>query len=149
VRELVTGIEIAAPPAAVWTVLTDFASYPSWNPFIREIEGPLREGGRLRVRLQPPGGRAMSFRPVLQAVDPERELRWLGRVVLPGVFDGEHRFTMTSSGPDRVRFEQAERFSGVLVPVLGRALARTKGGFEAMNQALKGRAEGGEVAAPG
>ena len=139
--ELATEIEIAAPPAAVWAVLTDFASYPSWNPFIREIDGPLHEGGRLRVRLQPPGGRARTVRPVLQVVDPERELRWLGRIVLPGVFDGEHRFTTTPSGPDRVRFEQAERFSGALVPVLSRALPRTRAGFEAMNQALKGRVE--------
>ena len=140
-RELVTHVEVAAPPAVVWAVLTDFASYPSWNPFIREIEGPVHERGRLRVRLEPPGGRAMTFRPVVRAVEPERELRWLGHVGLPGLFDGEHRFTITPVGPDLVRFEQAERFSGVLVPLLARALVRTRAGFEAMNQALKGRVE--------
>jgi hypothetical protein len=141
-EELATETEIAASAAAVWSILTDFPAHPSWNPFIREIEGELREGARLRVRLQPPSGRAMTFTPVAKTVTPERELRWLGRLVLPGVFDGEHRFTITALEPNRVQFEQAERFSGMLVPLLRRGLARTKAGFEAMNEALKRRAEG-------
>ena len=32
-------------------VVTDFAAYPEWNPFIRRISGDLREGTRLEVRI--------------------------------------------------------------------------------------------------
>ena len=35
VKELHSEIEINAPVERVWEVLTDFASYPRWNPFIR------------------------------------------------------------------------------------------------------------------
>ena len=49
-RELHTEIEIAAPPERVWAVLTDFGSYPEWNPFIRQISGHPAVGSHLDVR---------------------------------------------------------------------------------------------------
>ncbi len=141
-RELRTEIEIAAPAGRVWQVLIDFAAYPRWNPFIREAEGVLAVGARLRVRIQPPGGRTMTFRPRVLAVVPGRELRWLGRVGMPGLFDGEHVFTIESVGAGRVRLVHREIFTGLLVPVLvGWLEAGTRRGFEAMNAALRARAE--------
>jgi hypothetical protein len=125
----------------VWEVLTDFPAYPGWNPFIRSVEGEPTPGAELRVRIQPPGGREMSFKPTVLAAEPGRELRWLGRFLLPGVLDGEHSFRIEPIGDGRVRFVQAERFSGVLVRFLGSTLERTQRGFEEMNEALKGRAE--------
>ncbi|MER3407514.1 MAG: SRPBCC domain-containing protein, partial [Nitrososphaera sp.] len=38
-KEVRTEIEIAAGPQRVWQVITDFARYPEWNPFIRRVEG--------------------------------------------------------------------------------------------------------------
>ena len=115
-KELHTDIEIEAGPARVWEILTDFASYPDWNPFIRSIEGEPREGARLEARIEPPGGRAMTFKPTVLTATPERELRWLGRLVAPRVFDGEHRFEIHENEPGRVTFVQHEEFRGVLVP---------------------------------
>ena len=140
-QELHTDIEIEATPARVWEILTDFASYPDWNPFIRSIEGEPQEGATLETRIEPPGGRAMTFKPTVLAAKPERELRWLGRLVAPKVFDGEHRFELEPVGEGRTRFTQAERFSGALVPLFGKGLERTRQGFVAMNEALKQRAE--------
>jgi hypothetical protein len=114
---------------------------PDWNPFIRLIDGAPTRGSQLRVRIEPPGARATTFKPTLVAVEPNRELRWLGRLLLPGVFDGEHRFTLDRAGEGRTRFVQSETFKGVLVPLLGRALGSTGRGFEQMNQALKARVE--------
>ena len=88
------------------------------------------------------GGAAMTFRPTVLVVEPERELRWLGHLLVPGLFDGEHQFEIHSLGPGRVRFVQQERFTGVLVPLFARNLdAHTLPGFNAMNAALKARAE--------
>ena len=134
-------IEIDAAPEAVWRELADTGAYAEWNPFIRSIEGELQEGARLRVEITPPGGRPMTFRPTVRAARPGRELRWLGHLLVTGLFDGEHSFEIEPLGTGRSRFTQAERFSGVLVRPFGSTLAKTERGFEAMNRALKARVE--------
>jgi hypothetical protein len=140
-QELHSEIEIDAPPERVWLVLTDFAAYPEWNPFIHRISGKLEEGARLEVRITPPGARAMTFKPTLQAVEPHRQLRWLGRLLLPGLFDGEHSLRLEPLSGGGSRFIQSERFTGLLVPLVSGTLAKTESGFEQMNTALKARVE--------
>lgn len=140
--QLHTEIEIAATPERVWSVLTDFPGYPEWNPFIVSINGVVKHGAKLQVRIQPSGGRAMTFRPRLVAVEPGKELRWLGHFLFPNLFDGEHRFAIEPITDGRVRFTQSERFSGLLLPLFKKSLAQnTKSGFEAMNRAIKAHAE--------
>ena len=140
-KELKETIGIDASADRVWGVLTDFDAYPDWNPFIRRISGKPEKGGRLEVRIEPPGGRAMTFKPTVREAEPGRELRWLGRLLVPGIFDGEHSFRIEPVGDSRVRFVQAERFTGALVPLLGKGLGRTQRGFADMNEALKRRVE--------
>jgi len=141
-KQLHTEIEIDASAEQVWELLTDFASYPEWNPFIRSIGGRPAPGERLQARLEPPGGRAMTFKPEVLMAEPNRELRWLGHLLVPGLFDGEHSFTIQPLEDNRVRFVQRETFKGLLVPLFARSLeSNTQRGFEAMNHALKERAE--------
>ena len=142
VREVRTETVIDAPPEVVWRVLTEFASYPDWNPFIRSIEGKPWVGTRLSVEIQPPGKRSMRFRPRVLRVAKDRELRWIGRLLIAGLFDGEHRFTIIPEDGGS-RFVQAEVFTGLLVPVvdLTDTLRATHLGFLLMNRALKERAE--------
>jgi hypothetical protein len=136
-KQISSETEIATTPEQVWSVLTDFGAYPQWNPFIRSITGEARVGQTLDVRIN-----RMRFRPKVLHVVPGRELRWLGHLLVPGLFDGEHRFEIERLAPDRVLFRQSERFTGLLAPLLwplmGKSTAR---GFDAMNQALKQRAE--------
>jgi hypothetical protein len=104
VKELHSEIQIDVPAKRVWELLTDFASYPQWNPFIRNISGQPATGERLRVRLVPPGGRGMTFKPRVLNAEPNREFRWLGHLLVPGLFDGEHSFTIQPLDENRVRF---------------------------------------------
>lgn len=141
-KEIHTEIEINAPAEKVWKVLTDFAAYPEWNPFVRRGEVEVRVGARLHLYIQPSGGKGMSFRPTVLVADPNRELRWLGHLWVPGLFDGEHSFLIEPLGEGRVRFVQRERFGGLLLPLLSTMLdGDTRRGFEEMNQALKLRSE--------
>lgn len=142
-REISQAIEIDASPAVVWATLTDVVEFPRWNPFMLKVDGQLRPAARLAVTIQPPGRRASTFRPTVLAVEPERELRWLGRFVIPGLFDGEHSFRLEVIDGG-TRLTQAERFSGALVALFGRALDSTETGFQQMNAALKARAENTE-----
>jgi hypothetical protein len=100
---------------------------------------------QLRVRMRPPGGVAMTFRPKVLKAERERELRWLGTLGPRGLFDGEHSFRIVPLGEVRVRFLQTERFTGLLVsPLMLLIRNSTLRGFEAMNRALKLRAEAAE-----
>ena len=101
-KELRTAVEIDATPARVWEILTDFEAYPDWNPFIRRITGEPELGARLEVRIEPPGGRGMTFKPTVLELEPERVLRWLGRVLVPGILDGEHELRLEPAIDNRV-----------------------------------------------
>ncbi len=135
-------IEINAPADTVWAILTDLGQFAAWNPFMPEAEGEIREGARLKVRIAPPGGKAMTFKPTVTRVEPEREFRWLGHLLLPGLFDGEHIYEIAPLAEGGVRFVQWEEFRGVLAPLLWKSIeTNTRQGFEAMKAALKKRAE--------
>ncbi|MHB8771755.1 MAG: SRPBCC family protein [Syntrophales bacterium] len=141
-HKLETQIEIAAPVERVWSLLIDFAAHSRWNPFVRSIEGIPEVGQSLKVFIQPPGSKGMQFRPTVLVVEPNRELRWKGKLFLPGLFDGEHYFRLESKPGGGLTFRQGEMFSGILVPLVRRSLdSATKQGFVAMNEALKREAE--------
>lgn len=141
-HEIARSIEISATPGAIWHELMDTAAYGTWNPFIHRLQGDLREGEQLEVEIQPPGGRSMVFKPTVLEVEPQRRLRWLGHLLVPGLLDGEHSFRLETVASGRVRLTQAERFSGFFVRPLRNTLEKTARGFDEMNIALKRRAEG-------
>jgi hypothetical protein len=141
-KELYTEIAIEASCERVWQILTDFASFTQWNPFIRQISGELQEDKQLKVCIQPSGGDRITFRPRVIKVQPKCELRWRGHFLIPGLFDGEHIFKLEPLDKNRVRFSQREIFKGLLVSLLSKKLdTETKRGFEEMNFALKAQAE--------
>jgi hypothetical protein len=143
-EQLRTEIEIDARPAAVWAVLVDLERHAEWNPFLVQASGEVREGERLRVRLSPPGGRAITMRPRVTVADEARTFEWLGHLGVRGLFDGRHRFDLEPLGDGRTRLVQSETFTGLLVPLLARFLeAKTRAGFVAMNEALRARVEVG------
>ena len=142
-EELRTEQDMAAPPDEVWEVLTGFDKFAEWNPFIVSIEGDPAVGSRLKVRLEPPGGRGATLRPVVTASAPGKAFAWRGKLAMRGVFDAEHRFELAARPGGGTHFVQSEHFSGVLVPLLRRSLrTHTRAGFEAMNRAMQTHVEG-------
>ncbi len=140
-KQIETEILIHSDPDQVWKILTDFEKYPEWNPFITSIKGEKKVGETLEVRIQPPGSKGMTFRPELLKFNIRKEFRWKGQLFLPGVFDGEHYFVLEQKGENQTLFTQGELFSGFLVGILGGMLAKTKEGFQLMNEAIKSRSE--------
>ena len=141
-RELKTQIDIGAPPAAVWSILTDFPSFPDWNPFVTSLQGNLKLGEQLEARIEPPGGKAMTFKPKIVEHEPGKRFVWLGHLIIPGIFSGRHGFELKPLLDGGTRFYQWEVFSGILVPRMWDTLdTRTRVGFEEMNKALRDRAE--------
>ena len=140
-RVIRTETEIDAPPAAVWAVLTDFAAYPEWNPFITEASGTLAVGEVLTLHMVPGEGRAQTFTPEVRAVRENAELVWLGALRWSWLFSAEHRFTLSEVG-GATRLVHSEVFRGVLVGLLRSMIDQTERDFRAHNAALKDRVEG-------
>ena len=121
-------------------MLTDFASYPDWNTFIRKVEGEPVEGTKLRIHITTPAGVNREYSPKVTKVVAERELRWLGK--MPGLLSGEHIFAIEPAGDQRAHLVHREMFGGLLTSFFGSSLDNDiKNGFEEMNKALKKRAE--------
>jgi len=141
-RTIRSAIEIRAPAEVVWAVLTDFGSYPEWNPLVRRLHGRPRVGKRVTILSQPPGARAIAFAPLVVAWSPPTELRWRATLITRLLFSGEHGFRLEPIDDGRVRFVQDETLTGALIPLYSRfRLAQTRLGFEEMNQRLRDRAE--------
>jgi len=140
-HELHTEIDIDATPEVVWQVLTDLDRYSDWNPFITSSVGKPELGNKLVNRMAPPGGMAITFKPQVTVVEDGKSFEWLGKIGFSGVFDGRHRFDVEAS-PTGTKFIQSESLDGMLVRFMRKSLdTTTKSGFEAMNVALKARAE--------
>lgn len=139
-KEIRTEIGINASPQRVWEVLTDFALYPDWNPFIRKIRGKAEEGEKLSIHITTPSGANRNYSPKVIKVVAEQELRWLGK--MPGLLSGEHIFSIERASDNSVHLVHREVFGGLLTSFFGSSLDNdVKKGFEEMNLALKKRAE--------
>lgn len=140
-RTLHTEIGILAPAERVWAIVIDTDRWAEWNPFAR-ASGRFAVGEQVSVTLSPPGKSSMTIKPTVVRLDAGRELRWLGHLGVRGIFDGEHGFRVVPEDVGRCRFEHFETFTGILsTPVMWMVGDATRRGFEAMNRALKQRAE--------
>jgi len=139
---LYTSIVINASPDEVWKALTDFASYPDWNPFIRSIKGTPAPGNTVQVTLQPPNSKPILMKPRVLAFEEQKELRWVGSLGVPYIFDGEHVFRLQENTDGSTTLHHFERFRGILIPFLTTLIDKTtREGFTLMNFALKQLAE--------
>jgi hypothetical protein len=137
---------IQAPAERIWEILMDFEQYPEWNPCITNIAGRSTPGERLRATLQLEGRKSMGFKPKVKVNTPHREFRWLGHLIVPGLFDGEHIFRLEPADQNGIKFIQREEFRGILASAFLKSIGETtRSGFDAMNQALKQRAESDSV----
>lgn len=133
---------ILASAEKIWDILLDFDRYQEWNPFIKSLSGRPETGERLKATLQLEDRKPMVFKPKVMAHAPQKEFRWLGHLIIPGLFDGEHMFLLEPIAQGQVKFIQRENFKGMMANLFLKKIGpSTQTGFEAMNQALKQRAE--------
>jgi hypothetical protein len=139
---VITTVDIDAPKQLVWDVLTDFAAYQEWNPYMK-IEGTAQVGTKLTVHMGASGPRGMAFKPTVLAATPDDGLRWLGKLGFGGIVDGEHFFILDGVADGTTHVTHGERYSGALV-ALSKPLfskERSQAGYERFNRVLKQRAE--------
>jgi len=150
-KEIRTTADIHATPQRVWEVLSDLNAYKDWNPYITRAEGGLEVGSTLTLRIAPPGGEALTVQPVVLEAEAPRELRWLWPKGFSGIYDTEQCFSVVPKGENRTHVIHRITCTGLALSLPGLAAATTarletnfREGLEAMNRALKARAQGGQ-----
>ncbi len=137
-KEIKTEILINASPEKVWAIFSDFNNYPNWNPFIKSLTGEVKVGNKIAVTIEPYNSKPINFQPKVLAYETNKELRWLGRLLFAGLFDGRHQFELIDNGNGTTTFKQSEVFKGILMPFFTKKkMENTRKGYEAMNQKLK------------
>ena len=131
-RTLETRFSVPQSPNQVWSVLIDYPSYARWNSFMREASGEVSVGKKLNITLFLSSGGKWSFKPKLLVVDKNRELRWVGHLIINGLFDGEHYWVLRRNASGGTDVVHGENFKGLLVRVV--KPEKLKGEYERMNR---------------
>ena len=140
-KQIKTEILINAPIEKIWAVLTNVTYYPSWNPFITNIDGDTAANKKIKVTVKPAGQKPMTFKAHV-ITKTNYEFVWLGGLAIPGIFNGRHQLCLEAVAPNVVKLIHNEVFSGVLSGLIFAWIGKsTKEGFNNMNQALKQRCE--------
>jgi hypothetical protein len=127
---------VAAKPSTVWRVLSDARGFERWNPVHVRVEGTFREGEHIKIHVKDGAGKVNAYDSTVRRVVAERELGQGGGV--PGLLTFAHTFRLEPvAGGTRVVQEEKFRGAGVLFVDLD----WVQPGYEAVNAALKRRAE--------
>lgn len=141
-KTIETNIVIDSTPQKVWNILTNFKEYELWNPFMTKVIGDANLGSKIEVNIKTMNGKKRTYYPIITKCETNSELRWKGKSILPGVFDGERIFILERSDDNKVSFSHNEIFSGLGVKFVGNKLDENlRESFVRMNEALKIRAE--------
>jgi hypothetical protein len=129
-------IHINAKAEAVWNLLTDAKNFPRWNSTVTSIEGEIRDGEQLRLRVP---GTDRIFTPKVSVVVPGERMIWAGGFW--PIFEGVRTFELGRRGDGSTDFTMAERFSGLMLPLAKRWFPDFRPVFEHYAGDLKREAE--------
>ncbi|SOY71200.1 conserved hypothetical protein [Cupriavidus taiwanensis] len=144
-ENLVTSIrvEIDAPVALVWEVLTDFARYGEWNTFCPGLETTGRLGDMVHMQVRIPGtDQVIPVNEYLVAWEPERLLSWEQRPTDENKDAARRDQYLEALGPGRTRYFTTDLFLGLNAETIMREHgAWVKQGFDQVARDVKARAE--------
>ena len=130
---------IAAPPDAVWAILTDAPAYSDWSSGVVRLDGRVAPGEKLKVTSEVNPKRAYPVK--VTRFEPGRAMAWTGGMPL-GLMKGVRTFTLTPQG-STTRFTMREEFSGPMLPLIWRSMPDMQPSFDKFAGGLKERAEAG------
>ena len=129
-------VNICAKPESVWRLLTDAQDFPRWNSTVSAVEGQIREGGQLRLRVP---GTDRTFTPRVSGVVACQRMTWTGGFA--PLFKGVRKFELKPRLDGSTDFAMEERFSGLMLPLVKKSLPDFRPIFERYAGDLKREAE--------
>jgi hypothetical protein len=137
VKAFSAEIEIQTSPEKIWSVLTDTAAYPEWEPNTIKIDGAFTFGETLVFHTKLSPNRA--FKAKVAEMTPARRIVLVGGMPM-GLFKAVRTYDLTQQG-ETVRFSTREEFSGLLSPLFGRMVPDLNPVMLGFMQGLKERSE--------
>jgi hypothetical protein len=129
---------IEASPEAIWSVLADARSYPSWNPTVVSLDGRIAPGETIKLVSTVNPQRTFALK--VSRLDPGREMVWSSGMPL-GLFRGVRTFSLRPLGSGSTRFSMEEVYSGPLAPMITEAIPDLTDSFSEFADGLKAAAE--------
>ena len=129
-------VRIQSSPDRIWTLLTNAKGFPRWNSTVTSIDGEIRDGQRIRIHVP---GTGRTFTPLISDVVPDAHMTWTGGFA--PLFKGVRTFGLTPQSDGSTTFVMQERFSGLMLPIAGRAMPDLGPVFKRYAADLKREAE--------
>ncbi len=131
-RQTSIRIDINSDASVIWTLLTNASDYPRWNSTINSLEGEIKKGEqiRLKVHLDP----KRTFKIKVREMEPEKRMVW-------GDGQGTRTFTLSKNKEGVWNFAMTEKIGGLLYPLYARMIPSFDEAFEAFASDLKKEAE--------
>lgn len=134
-------IGVQAPAEVIWEIVHDIARWQEWNPTYTKAAGQVRIGDTLTMTLELPGQPAQEIRPRILDWVPGEQLHWQ-LTFMGGLIKTLRYIEISPLSETGCIVDNGEIFGGFMGPSLGKRVGRSvRQGFQAMNQALKDRAE--------
>jgi hypothetical protein len=130
---------IHAPPARIWSLLTDAAGFARWNSTVVSLTGTIAVGEKLAIKAKVAPER--TFTPKVTRLVPEQEMEWSDGFA--PMFKGVRTFALAPQAGGVTEFTMTEVFSGAMLPMIRGSLPDFGPPFETFARDLKKAAEGG------
>lgn len=132
-RQTSIGLDINAPAATLWALLTDASKFAAWNSTILELTGTIAPGEKITLRSTLAPERTFKLR--VKDFTPNQRLSW-------GDAMGTRTYTLTPLANGQTRFTMTELIGGPLFPLFARMIPPFDASFNQFAADLKAAAEG-------
>jgi hypothetical protein len=129
--------QINASPAAVWAVLTDGATWPTWDSGVDGVKGEIAPGNKLTISSAAAPGRAFPVK--VTTFDAPKMLVFTGGMPL-GLFKGERTYSLTEANGGTL-FRMREEYTGLMLPMIWPSIPDLNPSFAQFANGLKKRVE--------
>ena len=113
----VVSLQIEAPAATIWNLLTDLSAQSKWNSTLTSIDGKAALGERVSFKV--PEAPGQTFSPTVTAIEEGRSMVW--RLNRWPLLVSERTYQLTPGAHGSTEFTIGEVFRGLMLLLIARS----------------------------
>lgn len=140
-HKIYSDIVINTSAEKVWQVLSNTSNYKNWAAFLVDIEGEIKDGGKITAKFQLDPNKA-NFNSIDHTIQVTEGVEFYWAEKGPMGITDNHHFKVEPINDNSCKFIQTDELTKGATWLLGGYLAKTYlKGYQAFNLALKNEAE--------